>query len=269
MQSYFKDKVVWITGATSGVGKAIADQFINWKVSVILSGSSQEKLEQAFPYRDNDIQKILPFNLAEFDPEEITQQALVFFKRIDILYNNAGISQHSKIKYTPNHLSRKFMEVNYFGNIFLTKSLLPIFEKQGSGQVIVTSSIIGLFGQPLLGSYAASKHAINGWYESLQYETKDVDIHATLIVLGFIKTEIAKKSIRHDGGLYNKNSPAQENGLSTEKCALKIIRTTTRKRRRVYIGGLELMMHRVRFIFPNLFFKLLSFLNKGKMNDYV
>lgn len=269
MQSYFKGKVVWVTGATSGVGKAIADQFISWKVSVILSGSSLDKLEQAFPYRDDDIQKFLPFDLADFNPEEIIQDAFHFFKRIDVLYNNAGISQHSKIKYTPNHLSRTFMEVNYFGNIFLTKALLPIFEEQGSGQVIVTSSIIGLFGQPLLGSYAASKHAINGWYESLQYELKATDVHATLVILGFINTEIAKKSIKHDGGLYNKNSPAQENGLSPKKCALKIIKSTTQKKRRIYIGGLELMMHRVQFFCPNLFFKLLSFLNKGKMDGYV
>lgn len=269
MQSYFKDKVIWITGATSGVGKAIAEQFISWNVSVILSGSSLSKLEQAFPYRNDDTQKFLPFNLSAFNPEEIVQDAFRFFNRIDILYNNAGISQHSKIKYTPDHLSRKFMEVNYFGNIFLTKALLPIFENQGSGQVIVTSSIIGLFGQPLLGSYAASKHAINGWYESLQYELKDVNINATLIILGFVNTDISKKSLRYNGELYNKNSPAQEKGLSTKKCALEIIKATTNNKRRKYIGGLELMMHRVRFFSPNLFFKLLSFLNKGKMSSCV
>lgn len=269
MKAHFEDKVVWITGATSGVGKALADQFLEWDIRVILSGSSLKKLKASFPNKETELCAFLPFDLSVFDPDEMVKVALSYFGKVDVLYNNAGISQHSMIRDTPNEISRQFMEVNYFGNIFLTKALLPIFEAQGSGHVVVTSSIIGLFGQPLLGSYAASKHAVNGWYESLQYELKHTSIHATIVTLGFVNTEIAKKSITKNGDRLNENSPAQENGISATYCAKKMIRATVRTKRNVKVGKLELMMHRVRFLSPNLFFSLLSFLNQRKMSRYV
>jgi short-subunit dehydrogenase len=268
MGEFYKDKIVWITGATSGVGLALAKELIHQSAKVIVSGTKESKLEEAFKDLKSDNLKFLAFQLQDFNAKEVVNKAWSLFGGVDILFNNAGISQHSSVEDTSFELDRLFLEVNYFGNIALTKELLPKFRENKRGQVVVTSSVIGDFGQPLLASYAASKHAINGWYESLQYELADSPIKITLLTLGFIKTDIDKKSILGNGKIFEEKSQAQLNGLDTKECALKILKATSKGKRKAYIGKMELLMPLVKRFSPSLFFMIMKKLNQDKLNKY-
>src|ERR1041385_5133588 len=171
---FFTDKVIWITGASSGIGEALAGAFANEGSKLILSARRAEELERVkkkLNLRD-DRCLILPLDLADTSEiNSLTKKVLEKFSRIDILVNNGGISQRALAKDSPLEIDRKIMEVNFFGQVAITKSVLPYMLKQRSGQIVVVSSISGKFGFWLRTAYASSKHALHGFFESLRLET--------------------------------------------------------------------------------------------------
>ena len=257
----FQNKVVWITGASSGIGEALAKAFAEAGSLLVLSARRREELERvrkAIAITDERI-LILPLDLSETSQiQQITKQVVDTFGRIDILVNNGGISQRALTKDTPLEIDRKIMEVNFFGTVALTKSVLPFFLKQQSGQIVVISSISGKFGFYLRSAYSASKHALHGFFESLRMEVEKDHIRVLIVCPGKIHTNISLNAITGNGGKHNKMDSSQEKGLSAENCASEILKAIKEEKEEVFIGGKELLAIWIKRFFPNLFSKLIK-----------
>lgn len=265
-----KNKIVWITGASSGIGEAIAYELAKQGCKLVLSGRRIDALERVAQTTQltSDHYQILPIDL-EY-PERVedwTNQVVSRFGRIDILVNNGGISQEALALDTTSAVESKIMNINYFGNVALSKSVARVMKKQGGGKIAVTSSIIGKFGLPGLSTYAASKHALYGFYDSFRLEVRKDNIHILLVAPGFINTNVTLNAITSDGSTFNKNSPAQENGMKTDVFARKYVAALRSNRNHKYIGKKELLSIPFKTFFPNLFYKMMFNMNEKKMQN--
>lgn len=254
------NKVVWITGASSGIGEALAKAFASEGAKLVLSSRRKEELERvknSLKLNETDV-LILPFDLNDSSrANELTQQVLSRFGRIDILVNNGGISQRSLTKDTPIEIDRKIMEINFFGTIALTKSVLPHMLNQKSGQIIVMSSVAGKFGFYFRSAYAASKHALHGFFESLRMEIYKDNVKVLIVCPGKIRTNISINAITKDGGKHNIMDESQEKGLSPEECAKQILEALKNNKEEILIGGKETKAVWVKRMFPGYFSKII------------
>lgn len=256
-----ENKVVWLTGASSGIGEALAYELARKKVKLILSARRKEELERVKGNCSKDAQqniRILPLDLSEPSTLQLcTQAAIQIFGHVDILINNGGIGQRSLIKDTALDVDRKIMEVNYFGAIALTKYLLPHFNRQKQGHFVVVSSLTGKFGTAWRSGYSASKHALHGFYDAVRAEHFDDNVKVTMICPGFIYTPITMSALTGDGTPLNKMDLAQDSGMTAEECARKMVRAIAKRKEEVYIGGKEVLGVYVKRFFPSLFSKLI------------
>lgn len=258
--SYFKNKVVWITGASSGIGEALVKVFAQEGAIIVLSARRKEALMSIADELNLGADKVLvlPLDLSDTSQiDKLTQQVIDTFGRIDILVNNGGISQRSETKDTPISIDRKIMEVNFFGTVALTKSVLPIMLKQQSGNIVVTSSIAGKFGFYFRSAYSASKHALHGFFESLRMEVYDDNIKVMLVCPGKIQTNISLNAITEDGTAHSKMDESMEKGLPVDQCAIEILAGIRSGKEELLVGGKELKSVWVKRIFPKLFSKLI------------
>ena len=259
MTSYFNNKTIWITGASSGIGKALVQQLSTNNTTLIISSRRNDALEEvknSCKHPENiHIQTLDLEDISSF--EHVTKNLIDTFGKIDILINNGGISQRSLASETPLHIDRKIMEVNYFGNIALTKTLLPSLQKQQSGYIVVISSLSGKFGFFLRSAYAASKHALVGFYESLRLEEEKNNIKVSLVFPGLINTDISKNALTKEGQSHGKLDDKQANGISAELCAQHIIKGIESQQHEIFAGGKELKAVWVKRLFPKLFYRLI------------
>nr|AIA18786.1 short chain dehydrogenase [uncultured bacterium] len=206
-------KVIWITGASSGIGEALAYALAKKGSKLILSSRRKEELERVKGNCLASAQpniRILALDLTESSMMNLSVQAAIqFFGRVDILINNGGISQRSLVKETSVEVDRKLMEVNYFGTVALTKHLLPYFIKQKAGHYVNVSSVTGKFGTPYRSGYAASKHALHGFFDSLRAEHYADNIKVTMICPGFIQTNLALSAVTGNGTPLRKPDPGK------------------------------------------------------------
>jgi dehydrogenase/reductase SDR family protein 7B len=259
--SIFKDKVVWITGASSGIGEALAKKFAASGAKLVLSARRINELERVKKSLELPEERvlILPLDLSDTTTiNTLTQQVLHKFGCIDVLVNNGGISQRALTKDAPLEIDRKIMEVNFFGTVAITKSVLPYFLKQQSGQIIVISSISGKFGFYFRSAYSASKHALHGFFESLRMEVDKDNIKVLLVCPGKIRTNISVNAVTASGEKHNKMDPGTDEGMNAEQCALKIIQGVEKGKEELFIGGKELKAVWIKRFFPGLFSKLIK-----------
>lgn len=256
----YSSKVVWITGASSGIGKALAIHYNKLGAFVILSSRKSDALVEVQDQLPNPQQSFVQvLDLEKSDEfEEITKMVIEKFNKIDILINNGGLSQRGEASSTPLEIDRKIMEINYFGNVALTKALLPYFHQQKSGHIIVISSIAGKFGFYLRSAYAASKHALQGFYESLLLEEAKNNIFVTLVYPGKINTPISESALTSDGKKHGVMDHNQETGMSAEKCAEIIQRAEKKKLKSVLVGNKEIKAVYLKRFFPKLFWKVIA-----------
>jgi len=257
----FSQKVIWITGASSGIGKALAEAFAKKEANLVLSSRNRSALEkvQATCVSLGAQCLVLPLDLA--DSSEFPARAaevIQKFGKVDILINNGGMSQRSLIKETPLDLDRQLMEINYFGNIALTKAVLPHMLAQKSGHIVTVTSIVGKFGFPLRAAYSASKHALHGFYETMRTELKADNIHVTIAIPGRVKTQISVHALLKDGTANNKMDAGQEKGISAEKCAREIISAIRKNKKEVLIGGKELWLAHIHRFVPSLYYRIVD-----------
>lgn len=256
------NKVVWITGASSGLGEAMAYALAKCGAKLILSARRKDELERV---KGNCIAssqqniRILPFDLASHETIKLSAEAaLQFFGEIDILINNGGISQRSFAKDTSMNVDRRIMEVNFFGTVGVTKALLPHFLQKKKGHIVTVSSVTGKFGTPYRSAYAASKHALHGFFDSLRAELyKEVGngITITMICPGFIKTPITLHALTGDGTPLGKMDSGQYHGRPAEWFAEKVVKAIKNKEQEVYIGGRETLGVAFKRFFPVWFSK--------------
>jgi len=257
----FEGKIIWVTGASSGIGEALVYELVNSGGIVIASSNCMGELNQV---KENcgslkDNVTIACFDLTDTDnTPSIVKKQVEKHKRIDILINLGGVSQRARIDETPISLDRKIMEINYFGTIVLTKALLPYMINQGSGHVLATSSISGRFGFPLRSAYSASKQALHGFFETLHIENKRYNVRASVIIPGRVRTSISVHALTASGEEHGKMDPGQNKGISPEKAAKKILKGIKKNKREILVGGTELIMLFIRKYFPSVFFKIAS-----------
>lgn len=243
MASFFYNKVIWVTGASSGIGEALTYELAKHGAKLILSSRRKDELERVkgncyAPAHPNI--RILPLDLSQSSTLQLmTEAALQLFGHIDILINNGGISQRSLAKETKVEVDRKIMEVDYFGTLALTKYLLPHFLKQKSGHFVAVSSVMGIIGTPYRSGYAAAKHALHGFFDSLRAELwKDCkNIHVTLVCPGWIRTNVTLNAMTGDGSSLNEMDKTTEKGLAPDVFAKKMLKAIQNKKEEVYIGG--------------------------------
>jgi dehydrogenase/reductase SDR family member 7B len=255
----FDGKVVWITGASSGIGESLVYSFVKRGAIIIASSNETSELERVKQNCGELAGKVVcvPFDLSDTSGiDKIVKEQVEQTGKIDFLLNLGGISQRATIEETPLWLDRKIMEINYFGTISLTKAVLPYMIKQKSGHVLATSSIAGRFGFPLRSAYSASKQALHGFFETLQIENKKFNIKASVIIPGRVKTRISFRALDSEGREHGKMDAGLSKGISPEKAADMIIRGIIKNKREILVGGSELTMLFIRRYFPALFFRL-------------
>jgi short-subunit dehydrogenase len=256
----FQNKVAWITGASSGIGEALTYALHNKGAKLILSSRRKEKLERVQQNCSGDTSDIhiLPLDLSEPDALcEKASQALDIYGHVDYLFNNGGVSQRSMVKDTNMEVVRKVMEINFFGSVALTKAVLPSMLDRQSGHIVVTSSVMGKIGTRLRSTYAASKHALHGYFDCLRQEVYDDNINISLVCPGFIKTDVTKNALEGDGRKHNKMSPGQAKGMAPEKLAQKLLPKIAKQKEEIYIGGAEIWVVYLKRFFPRLLNKML------------
>jgi len=257
--NHFSKQTAWVTGASSGIGEQLVYALSKQGAKVIVSSRKQADLEKvkancAFP--ENIF--VLPFDLAdEAGIEAVFSKAITFSGRIDLLFNNGGISQRSHITETQMEVYHKLMNVNYFGTVALTKSVLPTMIKQKSGKIIVISSLMGKFSSPLRSGYAAAKHALHGFFDSLRLEMHTNNVSVLIVCPGFIKTNISVNSVTADGSKHNEMDDAQDQGMSASECAERILKAVQKGQHEVYLGGKERFAIYLKRFFPKILHKIL------------
>ena len=258
-------KIIWITGASSGIGEALASVAAKEGAKLILSARREEELMRVAKNCNIDEANylILPLDLEHTEnSEDKVKHVLAKFGRIDILINNSGMGHRTHALNTPTAIDRKVMEINFFGTINLTKAVAKIMKQQQSGKLVVVTSIMGKYGMPLYSTYAASKHALYGYFESLRQELYKDNITVLIASPGFINTDVSTKLLREDGSAYGIKSDAQEKGMSALDCAKSIINAIKSNRDHKYIGKYEQFSVYVKHYFPALFYKLMRKMTK-------
>jgi dehydrogenase/reductase SDR family protein 7B len=255
----FTGKTLWITGASSGIGRAVAIELSLKKCHLILSSRKKEELEKValICEKNGSTTIVIPFDLGDSASiESAFKIVLEAEKQIHGLYHFGGISQRSYANDTSIVVDRKIFEVNFFGTIELSKKVMPIMIKNGGGQIGVTTSIVGKFGFPYRSSYAATKHALHGFFESLRAENILNNIRVSMIIPGRIKTNISLNALDKDGNTHNKMDEGQEKGLSAELAAKTIVKKLEKEKKEILVGGSELIMVYIRRFFPRLYYYL-------------
>jgi len=259
--SFIKNKVIWLTGASSGIGEALTYELAKRGARLIISARRKEELEKVKGNCDTAAQtniKILPLDLSSSTTLQLSVEAAVqSFGHVDVLINNAGLSQRSFAKDTALEVDRRLMEVNYFGPITLTKYLLPYFLKQKGGYFVVVSSLVGKFGSPYRSGYSASKHALHGFFESLRAELWKENVSVTIAAPGFIQTPISMAALTGDGHPLNKMDNAQQKGKSAAWCAKQIAKAIEHQKEEVYVGGREVYGIYLKRFFPKIFSRII------------
>lgn len=260
MKSEFKDKVAWVVGASSGIGEETARQLNAKGAITILSARNEKKLVSlknslTFPERAMVLTLDLE-NQNDFDAK--VKEAKNLHGSIDYLFNNGGVSQRGEASATDISIDRRIMEINYFGNIALTKAILPIFKAQQSGHIVVISSIAGKFGFYLRSAYSASKHALQGFYESVLLEEAKNNVNVTLVYPGKINTEISKSALNETGEAHGVMDHNQETGMPVETCVRKLLKAVSKKKKSVLIGNKEIWAVYIKRYSPALFWRIIK-----------
>lgn len=249
-----KGKVIWITGASSGIGEALAYECSSQGNSLVISGRQEQELQRVrTACARPELVKLLPLDLQKnVEHQGIVKSAVGCFGHIDLLINNAGISQRSLISETSLEVYKKLMDVNYLGTVSLSLALLPHFLERGEGHFATVSSVMGKFGSPYRAGYCAAKHALHGFFDVLRMEHQKDGVVVTMVCPGFVQTNIARNALLGDGSSKKSSDPGTEKGMVPAVFAKKMIRALAIKKREVYIGGTELMGVYVKRFFPAL-----------------
>jgi len=255
--SALRYKSVWITGASSGIGLEMALLAAGAGARLFLFSSRAEPLKQTASLCAAKGAMVVHFEVVDLSDYNMAAEAAKKALELDgppqILILNAGVSQRSLASDTELAVTSKLMNLNFLGAVGMARTVLASMLENGGGRFAITSSLTGLFGFPLRSSYAASKHALHGYFESLELEYGALGIRVTLAVLGRISTKIALRALKGDGSSYGIQDSALNMGMDPRRCAAKYWRAILQGRRVKVIGGLEVLMVFLHRYVPALF----------------
>lgn len=256
---YYKGKKIWITGASSGIGAAIAQSLAEAGASLLLSGRRKEVLDALAEELKG--RGALAVNTLAFDlgSEEERKKAALEVQKMwtapDLLILSGGLSQRSLIRETETAVYRQLMEVDYLANVDLSRAFIPAWSSM-PGQVVVISSLVGKIPTPYRSGYTAAKHALHGYFESMAAEHPELKVN--IVCPGFIHTQVSVNALTGDGSPLKVMDQAQENGMPAPVFAKKALKAIERNKAVALIGGKEVWgVHLFRF-FPGLFRKIIG-----------
>lgn len=260
-----QNKIIWITGASSGIGEALAYAAVNEGAKIVISARRENELKRVAGACKTDPSNVfvLPLDLENTSTiGEKVEQVIQKFGRIDVLINNSGMGHRTKAVNTPTGIDRKVMEVNFFGTINLTKAVALKMQQQKSGKIVTIASIMGKYGLPLYATYSASKFALYGYFESLRQELYADNVKVLIVSPGFINTDVSTKLLLENGSEYGVKSESQNKGMSPADCAKGIIKAIKGNRDHKYVGGYEIFSVYVKQYFPKIFYRLMRKMTK-------
>jgi dehydrogenase/reductase SDR family protein 7B len=239
----FTDQVVWITGASSGIGEATARAFAREGARLVLSSRRPAELERVRQSCARPEQHVIaPLDLARSDAfERIVAEVVQRVGRVDVLVNNGGISQRALAMDATLEVERALMEVDYFGTVALTKAVLPSMRARRAGHVVVVSSVMGYIGTPGRSTYAAAKHALHGYFDSLRAELWREGIKITIVCPGYVRTAVSDHAVGPTGEKHGRTDASTARGIAPERCAAALVRGVARGREEIYVGGGEVI----------------------------
>lgn len=252
-------KVIWITGASSGIGEALVYAYHQQGAKLIISSRNKEKL---YEVKSNCKGNPMDIHVLTLDLEKTetlnskAEEALQIYGKIDTIIHSGGISQRALALDTKLDVAQRLMNINFWGTVALSQALLPAMIKQGGGQLVIISSLVGKFGTPLRSAYSASKHALHGYFDSLRAELYKENIQVCMVCPGFIKTQVSVNALVGNGSTQNTMDHAQANGMKAEVCAAKIIKAVNNGREEINIGGKETYGVLIKRLLPGWFAKL-------------
>ncbi|MBB6004030.1 SDR family oxidoreductase [Arcicella rosea] len=264
----FQNKIVWITGASSGIGEALSYQFAKEGAKLVLSARREMELQRVANATGLGADKVLvlPMDMLNFDvfPEKV-KTVLEHFGQIDVVVQNAGITQRSLVKDTDFKVYRDIMELDFFSTVAFTQAILPHFSERKTGHFVAISSVAGKIGTPLRSGYCAAKHAMIAFFDSLRAEVWQENIQVTVICPGYINTPISLNALDGNGNVHGKMDKNQSRGMSAERCAEKIVKAVKANQKEVYIGGwYEVMGVYLKRYLPAVVYKLVLKVNAEK-----
>jgi dehydrogenase/reductase SDR family protein 7B len=250
---------VWITGASSGIGRACAQVYASKGYHVILSSRRESALVEVAKELcttlslSSDQFSIVPLDLANTESlADITESVISKHVQVDIMLHAGGISQRSLAIETSLDVDRRVMEIDYFGTVALTKALLPHFVQWKSGQFVVVTSLMGVFSSPLRSGYCGAKHALHGFFEALRAEHYDDGISITMVCPGFIATDISLNAVVGDGSKQGTMDEKTGAGMTPLECANRIVKAVHKKKAVVLVGRSEILAVYLQRFFPGL-----------------
>jgi short-subunit dehydrogenase len=258
MKTPFYDKTIWVTGASSGIGEALAVLFAGSGARLVLSGRDEPALKRVAK-RCCAVKPFLEPHIEAFDMVEhslfpaVVERVLHRTDGIDILINNAGVGQRAPALSCEPDVVHKIMNVNFFGTVFLTQALLPSMIERGAGRVVVVSSVLSKFHLPGRSAYAASKHALQGYFNTLRAELYGSGVGVTIACPGWIATHISQNALTADGTAYSEATGVASNKMSADSCALHIANAIASGKNEALMGGIETLGGLARALFPKLY----------------
>lgn len=256
----YKNKIIWVTGASSGIGRALSLKLDQMGARLIVSGRNLEALNKLISEcKQSELHRVVCFDLADTDNcEQTVETAWAFNDGIDILVNNGGVSQRSLAIDTSLAVDRRVMEIDYFGTIALTKALVAKFQQRQAGKLINIASIAGKVGSPMRSAYSGAKHALIGFMDCLRAEVAHLGIEVVNVCPGFVSTDISRNALTGDMSKYQKLDEEIAHGMSAELFVDILLKKLQSSKREIIIArGLPKFGYQVRRFLPNIFHWLL------------
>lgn len=254
---HFKNKVVWITGASSGIGKELAIQLCKKGAIIILTGTNEIALKELQLKLSNAKTHVLIYDLLNIDGIcKLVFDAIALEGHVDYVIQSAGQSQRAMAAQTSIEVYKKLMDLNFLAPVAITQAIMPHFKERNQGNMTVISSIAGLIGFPLRSGYAASKHAIKGYLETLQCELYKTNIHVSIVYPGRINTNISKNALLGDGQQFGDTDENNIVGMEVGLCAKKIILGISKNKKTIIIVKAERLLFWFWWFIPSLYYKI-------------
>ena len=254
-----QDQVWWITGASSGIGAALARALAARGARLILSGRNVAALEEVAA-DCGAATMLLPFEATDYDAlADVAEQAWGWCGRVDALVNNAGISQRSLAVETDFSVYERILAVDLLAPIALTQQLLPRMIAAGGGRIVGISSVAGIAGVPLRSAYSAAKHGIIGYHDALRAENEHLGLKVLVVAPGSVRTNVSRNALNADGSVRGTSDAAIENGLSPDVAAAEILAAVDAGTRELILAeGAEAALAALRRTDPDALFERMS-----------
>lgn len=251
--NFWKGKKIWIVGASSGIGEALVLELAKLEASILISARNESKLKELQSQSPSGKLEVLSLDVERHEElPALAEQAWKEFGPFDFVFLNAGMSVRDLVVNTQTSVEKKIMDINFWGPVVLTKSLLKLFQPENTLHLVVTSSLSGKYGVPKLAGYAASKHALHGYFDSLRAETAQQNLQIHLVIPGFVRTNITVAGLKGDGTPNGKMQSALAEGMDPLTCAKGILKGLQNGKEEFVVGGNEKYTVALNQYFPGL-----------------